>query len=245
MEIPVIKKSSRGLFNKWDLHLSAYMMHGRLCAHSSNIDMAVPSDLLNRWFRSARDPDPKHGVTRWLYQDSVCSFHAVHYTEQNNTSPTQSPAVVSGGWARSFASATVAPAARSFASATVAPPAAPCSPALPWPISAANVTVQVFLCQGVRKTSGYGSALADQFSKRHSTRPPWPIREKNSSMPVRLGQALGKTNGCGSADGEVRKAPEHQPTKGGWVHPDPAVDVASGYWSADAEVRKSRHTGTR
>ncbi|EYC22163.1 hypothetical protein Y032_0017g3188 [Ancylostoma ceylanicum] len=64
-------------------------------------------------------------------------------------------------------------------------------------------------------------------------------------MPVRLGQAVGKTCGYGSADGGMEKVPEHEFTEGGWVHPDPAVRMASGYWSTDAEVRKRRQTGTR
>ncbi|EYC38684.1 hypothetical protein Y032_0702g1664 [Ancylostoma ceylanicum] len=62
-------------------------------------------------------------------------------------------------------------------------------------------------------------------------------------MPGHLGRAVGKSCEYGSDDGGVRKSSEHESTEGGWVHPDPAVRMASGCWSGDAEVRKRGHTG--
>ncbi|EYC29466.1 hypothetical protein Y032_0006g2988 [Ancylostoma ceylanicum] len=115
------------------------------------------------------------------------------------------------------------------------------------------------LCLGlsVVQSSRYRSSLANDCEQRQATGPPWPSsgenaiprvlldQAENPRMPVCLGEAAGKTCGCGSADGDVRKAPEHESTEGGWVHSDPTVRMTSGYWSADPEVRKRRYTGTR
>ncbi|EYB93571.1 hypothetical protein Y032_0180g765 [Ancylostoma ceylanicum] len=106
------------------------------------------------------------------------------------------------------------------------------------------------------QTSRYRPSLAKKCGKRQAMGPPWPSSGENVILRILLGHTVRKTQGCrsalakqwgkyGPADGEVRKAPEQESIEGGWVHPGAAVRMASGYCSADAEVRKSGHTGTR